>query len=149
MEAPRRIYLEDLAVGQKFVSRTQEVTADAIIAFGRQFDPQPFHTDAVSGERSVFKGLVASGWHTAAITMRLLVEDGPTFGDGTIGLSAEVTWPKPTRAGDVVRVHGEIIEIAPSTSGKPRGTVTVRMETRNQRGEVVQTCTSKVLVPKR
>lgn len=144
-----RTYLEDLQVGQRFTSRSYPVAAEAIVAFAREFDPQPFHLDAAAGERSLFKGLVASGWHTAAISMRLLVEDGPAFGAGTIGLGAELTWPRPTRAGDVLQVHGEIIGIAPSTSGKPRGTVTVRTETRNQKGEVVQTFVGKVLVPAR
>jgi acyl dehydratase len=149
-ESPRpRSYLEDLKVGQRFISRSYPVTAEAIVAFAREFDPQPFHLDAAAGERSLFKGLVASGWHTAAISMRLLVEDGPAFGAGTIGLGAELTWPRPTRVGDVVEVHGEIIEITPSTSGKPRGIVTVRTETRNQNGEVVQTFVGKVLVPMR
>lgn len=142
-------YLEDLEVGQRFTSRTYPVTAESIVAFAREFDPQPFHLDAAAGERSLFKGLVASGWHTASISMRLLVEDGPAFGAGTIGLGAELTWPRPTRVGDVVQVHGELIAITPSTSGKPRGTVTIRTETRNQNGEVVQTFVGKVLVPTR
>lgn len=145
----QQVYLEDLQVGQRFTSRTWPVSAEAIVAFAREFDPQPFHLDAEAGARSLFKGLVASGWHTAAISMRLLVEDGPAFGAGTIGLAADLTWPRPTRAGDVVQVHGEIMEITPSASGKPRGTVTVRTETRNQLGEVVQTFLGKVLVPAR
>ncbi len=147
-ETPR-MYLEDLQVGQRFVSRSYPVTAEAIVEFATEFDPQPFHLNAADGERSLFKGLVASGWHTAAISMRLLVLDGPAFGAGTIGLAAELTWPKPTRAGDVVHVKGEITAITPSSSGKPRGTVTIRTETINQLGEVVQTFIGKVLVPTR
>jgi acyl dehydratase len=142
-------YLEDLRVGQRFTSHTYLVTAEAIIAFAREFDPQSFHLDAEAAKASLFKGLVASGWHTAAISMRLLVEDGPSFGAGTIGLGADLTWPTPTRPGDVLQVHGEITEIMPSASGKPRGTVIVRTETRNQRDEVVQTFVGKVLVPAR
>lgn len=140
-------FLEDLRVGQRFVSRTYPLTAEAIVAFAREFDPQPFHLDAKAGEQSLFKGLVASGWHTAAISMRLLVDHGPAFGSGTIGLSAEVAWPRPTRAGDVLQVHGEIVDITPSASGKPRGVVTLKTETRNQAGEVVQTFVGKILVP--
>lgn len=147
-ETPR-MYLEDLQVGQRFVSRSYPVTTEAIVEFATEFDPQPFHLNAADGERSLFKGLVASGWHTAAISMRLLVLDGPAFGAGTIGLAAELTWPKPTRAGDVVHVKGEITAITPSSSGKPRGTVTIRTETINQLGEVVQTFIGKVLVPTR
>lgn len=144
-----RVYFEDLTIGWQFVSRTYPVTAEAIIAFAREFDPQPFHLDPVAAADSIFKGLVASGWHTASISMRLLVEDGPLFGAGTVGVAAEVTWPRPTRAGDVLQVHGEIIGLTPSKSRADRGTVTVRTETRNQNGEIVQTFTGKVIVPRR
>jgi acyl dehydratase len=147
-ERPRS-YLEDLAIGQRFASRPYLVTAEAIVAFAREFDPQPFHLDPAAGAESIFKGLVASGWHTASVSMRLLVEDGPLFGAGTVGVAAEVTWPRPTRAGDTLRLHGEIAEITPSKSRPDRGTVTVRTETRNQNDEIVQTFTGKVIVPRR
>lgn len=151
MTAPgrTRVYFEDLTIGWQFVSRPYPVTAEAIIAFAREFDPQPFHLDPVAAAGSIFKGLVASGWHTAAISMRLLVDDGPLFGAGTVGVSGDVTWPRPTRAGDTLQVHGEIVELTPSKSGKDRGTVTVRTETRNQNGEIVQTFRGKVIVPRR
>lgn len=151
MTAPgrTRVYFEDLTIGWQFVSRPYPVTAEAIVAFARQFDPQPFHLDPVAAADSIFRGLVASGWHTAAISMRLLVDDGPLFGAGTVGISADVTWPRPTRAGDTLQVHGEIVELTPSKSGKDRGTVTVRTETRNQNGEIVQTFRGKVIVPRR
>ena len=143
------LFLEDFHVGQRFVTRSYQVTAEAIIAFAREFDPQPFHLDPDAAERSVFRGLVASGWHTASISMRLLVEDGPLFGGGMIGISAELTWPRPTRPGDTLQLHVEVVEITPSRSRPDRGTVTIRTETRNQHDEVVQTFVGKVLVPRR
>ena len=147
-ERPRS-YLEDLTIGQRFVSRPYLVTAEAIVAFAREFDPQPFHLDPAAGAESIFKGLVASGWHTASVSMRLLVDDGPLFGAGTIGVAAEISWPRPTRAGDTLELHGEITEITPSRSRPDRGTVTIRTETRNQKGEVVQHFVGKVMVPRR
>src|SRR5262245_47075482 len=112
-------YLDDLIIGQRFVSRPYPLTAESIVAFASRFDPQPCLLDAEAGKQSLFNGLVASGWHPAAISMRLLVQDGPAFGAGTIGLGAELTWPKPARVGDVLHVEGEITAITPSTSGKP------------------------------
>jgi len=145
----RRLYLDDLHVGQLFASGTHTVDAGQIVAFAAQFDPQPFHLDEQAALGTVFAGLVASGWHTAAITMRLLVEGGLPLAGGIVGAGGELAWPKPTRPGDVLRVDSEVIEIKPSRSRPDRGTVTVRSDTRNQRGEIVQTLTAKLIVPRR
>jgi acyl dehydratase len=146
---PALFYLDDLRVGQRFVSATHTVGADEIKAFARQFDPQPFHLDEESAKDTFFVGLAASGWHVAAITMRLLVEGGAPIAGGVIGAGGEITWPRPTRPGDVLRVESEVVEIAPSRSRPERGMVTVRTETRNQRGEAVQTFAAKLVVHRR
>jgi len=144
-----QVYLDDLHLGYRFVTRSYQVTAAAITGFAREFDPQPFHLDPAAAQASVFQGLVASGWHTASISMRLLVENGPPFAGGLIGVTAELTWPRPTRPGDILQVHGEVVEVTPSRSRPDRGTVTIRTETRNQRNEVVQTFVGKLVVPRR
>jgi acyl dehydratase len=144
-----RFYLEDLHVGQRFSSGTHALDTEQIKAFAREFDPQPFHLDDGAAQATLFGGLAASGWHTAAITMRLLVESGLPLMGGIIGSGGEVTWPKPTRPGDVLRVVSEIAEIAPSRSRPDRGMVRVRSETRNQRDEVVQVLIAKLVVPRR
>lgn len=143
------VYLEDLAVGQTFSNGPVELTAEAIKAFATQFDPQPFHMDEKAAGASFFKGLAASGWHTAALTMRLLVTGGPRLAWGHIGAGGEVRWPRPAYAGDWLTLHGEIIEIAPSRSKPDRGIVRVRLVTRNQRDELVQELVARVLVPRR
>lgn len=140
------LYLEDLAVGQSFTSGSQTVTVEAIKAFARQFDPQPFHLDEAAAARSFFGGLAASGWHTAAITMKLLVESGMRLSGGLIGAGGELTWPRPTRPGDVLTVVSEVLAVTPSRSRPERGFVTVKCETRNQHGEPVQVMTSRMLV---
>ena len=123
--------------------------AAQIRTFAREFDPQPFHLDEGAAERSLFAGLVASGWHTAAVTMRLLVEGGAPIAGGIIGVGGEIEWPKPTRAGDTLQVHCEVMSIVPSRSRPDRGIVTIRSETRNQRGETVQVFVGKLMVPRR
>jgi acyl dehydratase len=143
------LYLEDLAVGQRFVTGTYAVEAEAIKAFAREFDPQPFHTDEVAAKNTFFGGLAASGWHTAAITMRLLAESGPPLAGGMIGGGGEISWPQATRPGDILHVESEVLAVAPSRSKPNRGMITLRSETRNQRGEVVQVLTAKLVVPKR
>mgnify|MGYP001271779317 CR=1 FL=1 len=143
-----RLHLEDLSIGQRFVSRPLPVDAPAIKAFAGQFDPQPFHLDEQAAEASFFAGLAASGWHTAALTMRLIVESVPLAG-GVIGGGVEVTWPRPTRPGDVLTVESEVVDIAPSRSRPERGMIKLRSETRNQRREVVQAMTAKLVVPRR
>jgi acyl dehydratase len=148
-ERPDRLYLEDFQVGQHFTSATHRMDTEEIKAFARQFDPQPFHLDEAAAERSIFGGLVASGWHTAAVSMRLQVESGLPVAGGMIGIGGEMSWPQPTRPGDVLRVVSEIKEVTPSRSRPDRGTVRVRSETRNQRDEVVQILDAKLLVPRR
>ena len=103
-----RLYLEDLHVGQRFTSGTHTIDAAQIKAFAAQFDPQPFHLDDAAAQGTLFGGLAASGWHTAAITMRLLVGTGLPLMGGILGSGGEVTWPKPTRPGDVLRVVSEV-----------------------------------------
>lgn len=143
------VYLEDVAVGQRFVTRSHVVTEADVLRFAREFDPQPFHTDREAATHSVFGGLVASGWHTVAITMRLMVEDSPRFAWGLVGVGAEAQWPAPTRPGDTLTVHGEVVDITPSRSRPDRGIVTVRSETRKQGDVVVQVLTAKLMVPRR
>ena len=140
------LHMEDLMVGQRFTSGSQIVTVEAIKAFAQQFDPQPFHLDETMAAKSFFGGLTASGWHTAAITMKLLVESGMRLSGGLIGAGGELTWPKPTRPGDVLTVISEVMAVTPSRSRPERGFVTVRCETQNQNGEPVQIMTSRMLV---
>ena len=142
-------YLDDLHVGQRFVSRTHLVDVAQIKAFAQQFDPQPFHIDDEAAKRTIFTGLVASGWHTAAITMRLLVESGLPLAGGILGAGGEISWPKPTRPGDTLTVTSEIQEIVPSRSRPERGMLKVRIETRNERDEIVQILIARVIVPRR
>ena len=144
-----RLYLDDFQVGQRFTSGSHTMTEAEIKAFAGQFDPQPFHLDAAAAEKSFFGGLVASGWHTASATMRLLVEGGIPIAGGVIGAGGELTWPRPTRPGDTLHVESEILEVKPSRSRPDRGMVTVRSETKNQNGEPVQIMTSRLVVPRR
>ena len=103
----QELYLEDFAVGQRFISATHQLDAEQIKAFATRFDPQPFHTDDVAAQDSFFKGLAASGWHTAAITMSLLVKSGMPIAGGLIGAGGEIEWPRPTRPGDTLTVESE------------------------------------------
>lgn len=143
------MFYEDLYVGRRFKSQTCTVEAEQVIAFAKQFDPQPFHTDPEAAKETLFEGLVASGWHTAAMTMRLLVGSGLTIEGGMVGAGGEVTWPRPTRPGYVLQVQTEIIEMRPLRSRPDRGLVTIRSETTNQHGEVVQILIAKLVVPRR
>jgi acyl dehydratase len=149
MMSDTRLYLDDLAVGQRFTSGTHAIDEAQIKAFARQFDPQPFHLDEVAARDTMFAGLAASGWHTTAITMRLLVEQGLPLAGGIVGAGAEVAWPQPTRPGDVLRVESEVLEVTPSRSRPDRGMALVRSLTLNQRDEVVQNLTAKLIVPRR
>jgi acyl dehydratase len=139
------LYLDDLRVGQRFVSGTHQIDEEQIRAFARQFDPQPFHLDADAAKDFLFGGLVASGWHTAAISMRLLVGTVPIAG-GIIGAGGEISWPKPTRPGAVLHVECECLEVRPSRSHPDRGMVTVRSETHTDAGEVVQDVRATIAV---
>jgi len=140
------LYLEDLRVGQRFASSEYALSEQQIKAFATEFDPQPFHLDNAAAQNSIFRGLAASGWHTAGITMRLLVTGKMRFAAGTIGLGVEIEWPLPVRSGDRLHVESEITEIAPSRTKPDRGVVTVRSVTFNQDGAEVQRLISKLLV---
>jgi acyl dehydratase len=144
-----RLYLDDLHVGQRFSSGTCAIDEAQIKAFAAQFDPQPFHMDEKAAERTFFKGLVASGWHTAAITMRLNVDSGPPLAGGIVGAGVEISWPAPTRPGDVLHVESEVAEITPSRSRPDRGTILLVSQTMNQRGETVQILKARLVVPRR
>src|SRR5215469_10799890 len=105
------LYLEDFAVGQRFVTGTHALDAGQIKDFGRRFDPQPFHLDEVAAQSSFFQGLAASGWHTAAVTMSLLVKSGMPIAGGLIGAGCEISWPRATRPDDVLQVEGEVVQV--------------------------------------
>jgi acyl dehydratase len=143
------LYLEELQVGQKYITGTHTLTKEEIVAFASQFDPQPFHLDDEAAKDSFFGELVASGWHTAGITMRLLVNSGLPIAGGSIGMGAELAWPRPTLPGSVLYVESEILELRPLRSRPDKGLATVRSETKNQAGEVVQTLTARLIVPRR
>ena len=143
------LYLDDLRLGQRFTTAEHRLEAERLMAFAAEFDPQPFHLDEAAAQRSLFGGLAASGWHTAAITMRLLVTSGPAIVGGLIGAAVELSWPRPTRPGDVLHVVSEVTDIAPSRSRPERGMVTLRSETRNQEGAVVQVMVGRMVVPRR
>jgi acyl dehydratase len=143
------LYLDDLRVGQRFTSARYRIEEAEIVEFAKQYDPQPFHLDEIAAKASVFQGLAASGWHTAAVAMRLLVTSGPPFANGIIGFGGEIAWPKPTRPGDILHIESEIVDITPSRSKPNQGTVTLKGTTLNQNGEVVYILTAKLLVPRR
>jgi len=149
LTADTRLYLDDLTVGQRFMSGTHVIDEAEIKAFAQKFDPQPFHLDNEAAKHTLFAGLAASGWHTAAITMRLMVQTGLPLEGGIIGAGGTLEWPKPVRPGDTLQVESEVLEIKPSRSRPDRGTATVRSITRNQRGDVVQDLTAKLIVPRR
>jgi acyl dehydratase len=142
-------YLDDLHVGFKFRTGSHTMEQARMKAFASEFDPQPFHLDDAAAAKSIFGSLAASGWHTAAITMRLLVESGAPIAGGIVGRGGEISWPQPTRAGDTVHVESEVVEVTPSRSRPDRGTIVIRSETRNQRGEIVQTLLATLMVPRR
>ncbi|MDR1228787.1 MAG: MaoC family dehydratase [Azoarcus sp.] len=144
----KAFYLDDVAVGDRYVSQEYPLDTAGIKSFARDFDPQPFHLDEAAAEESFFGGLAASGWHTAAITMRLMVESVP-FADGLIGAGVELSWPRPTRPGDALHVVSEITAVAPSKSKPDRGIVTLQSDTYNQRGEPVQRLVSRLLLFRR
>ena len=139
-------YMEDFERGQCFYAGPITVTAEEVVAFAQRYDPQPFHTDPVAAEQSFFKGLVASGWMTASLTMRMLVGCGLNVAGGMIGREVELGWPRPTYAGDVLRTVSEVLEVMPSRSSPERGMIRVRTETFNQRDEVVQVLTARLMV---
>jgi acyl dehydratase len=138
------LYLEDLHVGQRFGAGPVAVSAAEIKDFAAEFDPQPFHLDEVADKTTLFKGLAASGWHTAALTMRMLTEGGLPIATGVIGVGGEIAWPRPVRPGDELRVESEVLEIVPSRSKPGQAVVIVRSTTTNQNGEAVQILTAKL-----
>ena len=144
-----KLYLDDLHPGQSFSAGGAAVETGEIKAFAAKFDPQPFHLDEEAAAQSLFGGLVASGWHTAALTMRLLVDGGAPIAGGLIGAGGALTWPRPTRPGDVLSVSCEVMAVVPSRSRPDRGMVTVHVLTLNQHGETVQDATMRLLVPRR
>jgi acyl dehydratase len=144
------LYMEDLKSGDTFVTGTQAVTADEIIAFGRQFDPQSFHTDAAAAKGTLFGQLVASGWHTAAMSMRLMVGSMLGHEGGIIGQGVDdLRWPRPVLPGDTLRVEMTVTEINPEPSRTGRGRIKLHCRTLNQDGRVVQEMTARLLVPRR
>jgi len=144
-------YLDDFAVGQRFGGSTRlRVDAARIKSFAAEFDPQPFHLDEVAAGKSFFGGLAASGWHTAAMTMRLLVDSDLRPAGGIVGAGfEEFRWPLPVRPGDELRVESEILEVRPSKSRPTQGMLKVRTSTLNQRDEVVQASVVSLVVPRR
>jgi acyl dehydratase len=143
------LYLENLEPGQRFTSPTHQITADEIVAFARQFDPQPFHLDAKLAKSTHFGELVASGWHTAALSMRLMLASNLKVAGGLFGNGGELHWPQPTRPGDELHVDIEILEVRPSRTHADRGIARFRAETRNQRAETVQTFEAMLVVQRR
>jgi len=142
-------YLDDLRVGQTFETGTYVMDEARIKAFAAEFDPQPFHLDEAAAKASVFRGLAASGWHTAAASMRMIVDGKFKLAGGSVGLGGEIAWPMPTRPGDTLRVRTEVVEIVPSKSKPNQGIVKIRNVTVNQKGEEVQVFTAKLMVYKR
>ena len=144
------IYLEDIAAGQTYRTGRLRVTADEIKAFAREFDPQPFHVDEQAARDSLFGGLAASGWHTAALTMRLVVDAEFRPAGGHIGARIEgIQWPRPVRPGDELRAETEIIDVRPSESKPGYGWIKVRTTTFNQKDEPVQVYTGNLIVRRR
>ena len=143
-------YLEDFQAGQKFASGTLRVEEARVKSFAAEFDPQPFHLDDAAARGSIFRGLAASGWHTAAMTMKLLVESELKPAGGIIGAGFdEFKWPRPVRPGDELRLDIEILEVRPSKSRPDQGMVKVKTTTLNQKGEPVQVSVGSLVVPRR
>ena len=143
-------YFEDLKIGDKFTAADYEMTAEEIIAFGRQYDPQPFHTDPVAARSTLFGQLVASGWHTAAVSMRLMVQGEMELDGGVIGQAMEsMRWPRPVLPGDRLRVVSEVVELRPAPARPDRGLLVLRCRTYNQHGKVVQDMTATLLIARR
>jgi acyl dehydratase len=138
MNQSSRRYLEDFAVGQTFGSGRLRIDKERIFAFAAEFDPQPFHLDEAAARHSIFGGLAASGWHTAAVTMRLLLDSELKPAGGIIGAGLdECRWPRPVRPGDELRIECEVIEVRPSKSRPEQGMIKLRTTTLNQDGEAV------------
>jgi len=145
-----RRYLEDFMVGQTFGSGRLRVDKEQIKAFAAEFDPQPFHLDEDAALDTIFGGLAASGWHTAALTMRLLVESEIAPAGGVVGAGFdEFRWPRPVRPGDELHIESEVLEVRPSRSRSNQGLIKVRTTTLNQNDEAVQVQIANLIVPRR
>lgn len=143
-------YLEDFAVGQTFGSGRLRLEEEHIKTFAAEFDPQPFHLNEAAAHNSPFRGLAASGWHTAALTMRLLVESELKPAGGIVGVSFDqLHWPRPVRPGDELRLESEVLDVRPSKSRPAQGILKVRTTTLNQNGEAVQILIGNLMVPRR
>lgn len=143
-------YFDDFAVGQTFRSASRAVDTDEIKSFAGAFDPQPFHLDDEAARGSMFGGLAASGWHTAALTMRLLVDSDFQPAGGIIGAGVEeLRWPRPVRPGDMLRTESEVLEVREMKSRTDLGLVKLRTTTRNQNDEPVQVLIANLVVPRR
>lgn len=144
------LYFEDLAVGQRYRSGAVRVDPERLRAFAQEFDPQPFHLDEAAARGSIFQGLAASGWHTAALTMKLLVGSPLRPAGGLVGAGAdELRWPRPVRPGDELSVESEVLEVRPSKTRPEVGLVKMRTTTSNQRGEPVQVIVMNIVVERR
>jgi acyl dehydratase len=142
-------WFDDLKVGMRFATGETRVTHEDIVRFAREFDPQPFHLDAAAAEHTVLKGLAASGWHTAAIAMRLILEIRPFGPHPVFGLGVdELRWLAPVRPGDTLRLEGEVVELTPSKT-RPQGVVRIKWTAFNQRDEAVYTFTPIGIVPRK
>lgn len=145
------LYFDDLALGLTWDSAAVTLTEADIIGFARDFDPQPFHTDpAAAAAHRLFRGLAASGWHTAALTMRLFATAGTVIAGGIIGNGIdELRWPRPVRPGDTLRLTSEVVELRPPEPGRSAGWARIRNTTKNQNGEVVQSMVATLSIPRR
>ncbi len=144
------IWLDDLTPGRRFTAGPVEVTAEAIKRFAADYDPQDVHLDEAAAEaHPIFRGLAASGWHTGALTMRMIVQAYGELGWGVVGTQGDLQWPRPTRPGDMLRLVAEVLEVTPSRSKPDRGMALIRNATLNQRDEEVQVFTARVLVPRK
>ena len=143
-------YLEDFAVGQTYGSGRLRIDKERIKTFAAEFDPQPFHLDEEAARDTIFRGLAASGWYTAALTMRLLVESELKPAGGIVGAGFdEFRWPRPVRPGDELRVESEVLEVRPSKSRPEQGLIKVKTTTLNQNDEAVQISIGNLIVPRR
>lgn len=143
------LYLEDLNIGDQFISNEYEITLDEVKEFASKYDPQPFHMDEdAANQHPIFNGIAASGWQTSALTMRLWTECFPVAG-GLIGSESSLRWPRPTRVGDRIHVEVEIVAITPSNTKLDRGIVTYVNQTKNQNGDLLMISTTKIMVFKK
>jgi acyl dehydratase len=148
MGAP--LYFDDLAVGQKFTTASLRISADEIMEFARRYDPQPFHLDDAAAKATMFGGLAASGWHSAALLMRLIVESGPPLAGGVIGSGVdELRWLKPVRPNDELYAELEVLELRPSTSRPTQGRVRMRNTLISADGVPVMSMIANITVPRR